>query len=224
MLDQLVVGKRGTFEDFEASLKQRTISLPEKKSIKQTVPFSNVTYDFSAVDGEVYWEERALDYVFEIMADTPEELEQKKAAFFSFIMNVMNEELHDPYDPDWHYFGTYETLTPSDDDSVEKSTITVTFAVYPYKIANNRTAVQFVVPAGGSVEKAVLNESSHRITPTLIATAPLSMQIGSTIYNVPQGETKDDSCKIEPGASPVIVTNDGAEACELTIEFFCEVF
>jgi predicted Ser/Thr protein kinase len=80
MLDQLIIGDKGSCDDFEASVKERVIHPPKKKSIKKTIPFSNVTHDFSAINGEVYWEERTLEYIFEIIANSAEELEEKKQA------------------------------------------------------------------------------------------------------------------------------------------------
>ena len=63
MIDQLIIGKIASYDDFGASVAERKIIKPKKKSIKETVPFSNVTHDFSAIDGELYWEEASLEYI-----------------------------------------------------------------------------------------------------------------------------------------------------------------
>ena len=42
MIDQLIIG----------GLAKSKKKPPKKKSIKETVPFSNVTYDFTAINGE----------------------------------------------------------------------------------------------------------------------------------------------------------------------------
>lgn len=224
IFDQLIIGEKASHDDFDASLKERRISAPKKKSIKETVPFSNLTYDFSAINGEVYWEERELAYVFEIIADNPEQLERKKTRFVNWVMNVMNEELHDPYDPDWHYLGTYENLEPEDDESMEKTTITVSFMVYPYKIANALTVYSIKIPAASSVEKTIKNDSSHRITPSLYASAAMTLEIENASYAIPAGEVQDDSLKFETGSTVIKVTNQGSAACTLNIEFYEEVF
>ena len=74
MIDQLIIGDKASCDDYGASVASRKIVPPKKKEIKETVPFSNVTYDFSAINGEQYWEERELEYTLEIIAPTPEEL------------------------------------------------------------------------------------------------------------------------------------------------------
>ena len=78
MIDQIKIGDKSSYDDFSASFSNRKIGKPKKKVIKETIPFSNITYDFSAINGELYWEERELEYTFEITADTPEELEELK--------------------------------------------------------------------------------------------------------------------------------------------------
>ena len=90
MLDQLRIGDKYSYDDFFASVAERKIKKPKKKKIKDTVPYSNKTYDFSAINGEVYWEERELEYILELDADTPEELEERKIALSSWLMNVID--------------------------------------------------------------------------------------------------------------------------------------
>ena len=69
LIDQLTIKSTSSYDDFEASIKERMIGAPKKKIIKETVPFSNETHDFSGINGEIYWEERTLKYVFEIIAN-----------------------------------------------------------------------------------------------------------------------------------------------------------
>lgn len=224
MLDQLIIGKKASLDDFDASLKARAIKAPKKKTIKETVPFSNVTYDFSAINGEIYWEERELEYQFEIIADTPEELERKKTSFSNWVMNVMEEEIHDPYEPDWHYIGTFGDIDFEDDESVEKTTVSVVFTAYPYKVANELSIFGLVIPANTTIEKTLVNNSSHRIAPTLIASAPVTIKIGRTTYNVPSGEVMDSSFLLDAGAVVLEITNPNTSECTLNVEFYAEVF
>ena len=45
------INNKHSYGDFGLYLKSRNIGLPEKKSIRQTVPFMNGYYDFSALNG-----------------------------------------------------------------------------------------------------------------------------------------------------------------------------
>lgn len=224
MLDQLIIGNKASADDFDASVSERHISEAKKKEIKDTVPFSNVTYDFSAINGELYWEERELEYVFEIIANSPAELEQKKTAFSSWVKNVMSKNLYDPFTPNYHYVGTFSDMDYDDDEGMEKTTVTVKFSAYPYKIANLPTVYDFVVPASSAVTVNITNDSAHRLTPTIIADAVVTLALDNVSYSVSAGETTDDAFKLKAGANSVKITNQNEADCTVTVKFYEEVF
>lgn len=224
MLDQLIIGDKASL-DFGASVAERTISQPKKKEIKETIPFSNITYDFSAINGELYWEERTLKYIFEILADTPEELEAKKTAFAGWIMNVFNEEIHDPFIKDYHFLGTFSDMDFADEEDVEKTTVTVNFSAYPYKIANQEKVYRQTVPAGGKSTIVVVNNSSHRLSPTITIDKPCTITFNDIVYTIPAGTYTGDSLWLKVGENVFLVSNpDTAGSCVATISFYEEVF
>lgn len=222
MIDQLIIGNNASYDDFEASVRERKDNKPKKKSIKETVPFSNVTYDFTAINGEIYWEERTLEYVFEITANTPEELEEKKQLFVSWIMNVMNAELHDPFIRGYHFIATFDSIDINDSE-IEKSTITVIFTAYPYMIANTKKSYTVELEAEAETTVKIINDSSHRITPTFIADVPFAITFGGTTYTVSSGESIDEAFMFAVGENTVTVQAK-EKAGTLKIEFYEEVF
>lgn len=222
MIDQLRIGDDFSYEDYDASIKERNISEPEKKSIKDTVPYSNKTYDFSALNGEVYWEERNLEYVFEISADNPEELEEKKRKFLAWIMFIQDAEIHDPFITGYHFKGTFDSIKV-DDSEIEKSTITVTFSAYPYLIANKETSYVVAIEAGEEKTVTILNSSVHKTIPTLQATTALVINKGNFSFAVPSGTMYDEAFEFLPGKNVIAIKNSGAEKCTLTITFKVEV-
>lgn len=224
MLDQLIIGDKFSFDDFGASVAEERISQPPKKEIKETVPFSNVTYDFSKINGELYWEQRELEYVFEIIGITPEDLTRKKTAFANWIMNVFEENIISPYDTDFHYIGTYKEMSPDDDESKEKSTITVKFAAYPFKIANRPKEYTFIIPALSEITATILNDSSHKVTPTLITDNAVAIKFDNTSYSIPTGEITDGKFKLNTGVNNLIINNNTETDCNLTVRFYEEVF
>lgn len=221
MFDQLIIGDRASYDDFEASVKERKIKDGAKKEIKDSVPYSNVTYDFSAINGEVYWEDKELEYVFEITADTPEELEVKKIAFKSWLMNVMGEKLYDPFILDYHFIATYKSID-IDDSEIEKSTITATFTAYPYMIANRAREYVVELTASEEITVTAVNDSSHRITPTFNADVACTVAMGGSSYAIPVGETTDDSFKLAPGENTLTIRAN--ESGTLRISYHEEVF
>lgn len=222
MIDQLIIGTNASYDDFEASVKERKVHKPKKKSIKETVPFSNVTYDFTAINGEIYWGETTLEYVFETTANTPEELEEKKQLFTSWIMNVMNAELHDPFIHGYHFNATFDSIG-IDDSEIEKSTITVTFTAYPYMISNTKKSYSIGMETEEETTVKIMNDSSHRITPTFIADVPFYLIDKDLTYTFPAGETTVEEIIFGVGENMLKVKAKNT-AGMLRIEFYEEVF
>lgn len=221
MIDQLRIGDKYSYDDFEASVKERQINAPKKKSIKATVPFSNVTYDFSAINGEVYWEERTLEYVFEITATTPEILEEKKMDFVAWVMNVMSEDIYDPFITDFHFVGTFDSID-FDDSEIEKSTITVVFTAYPYMLSNTKKVSSATISTSETT-LTVLNESNHRVTPTITSSVAFSLTIGDTTYTSAAGTITNESIKLASGSNSLKVKSTSGSGT-FKVEFYEEVF
>lgn len=223
MIDQLVIGDVGSYEKYEASVKERSITAPKKKSIRQTVPFSNKTYDFSKIDGELYWEEQGLKYVLEMIADSAEKLEEKKQAFKSWVMNVFEETIQDPFINGYHFVGTFDDIDFADDG--EKTTVTVSFTAYPYMIANKETESTVKVSPNATVNGMLRNNSSHRITPTItVINGDITLKMGNASYGIPAGTTKDDSLKFDVGVVNFQITNNTNKSVQVTVKFNEEVF
>lgn len=223
MIDQLRISDKYSYDDFGASVSQRETEYPEKKSIRETVPFSNITYDFSAINGEVYWQERTLKYVFELTANSPEELEDAKTEFANWIMNVFEENIHDPFIPDYHFVGTFEKIATEDDEGLDKTTLTVTFKAYPFKIANNPKHYDAKITAHGSASVAVRNDSAHRVMPTIESDQPIIFVIGNSRYAIPAGKTEDATLTFERGLTSFIIENGNDSECSVAISFCEEV-
>ena len=239
MIDQLIIGEKASFDDYEASLATRAIGMPTKKTIKETVPFSNVTYNFSKINGELYWEERELEYGFEIIAPTPEKLEELKAAFASWVMNVFEEDIHDPFIPDHHFVGTFADIDFEDEETLDKTTVTVIFTAYPYKISDLPVVVEFT---GGSGEQSItlISRSSHTVALTITwellkddNDIEPDAQIGTIFINdvsakfVKNQKIDDGRFALKPGTTDVriVVSNHGiANNYKITFGYYEEVF
>ncbi len=224
MIDQIIIGEKASFDDFGASVAKRTSKQPKKKTIKEAVPFSNITHDFTAINGEIYWEDRELEYTFELISPTPERLEEMKMAFANWLMNIIKQELHDPTIPEYHYIVTYNDMSFTDEDGMEKTTAKVTFSAYPYKIANYAKSHELEIPANGTRTVWILNESSHRITPKITADGAVTLKLGGSTYTMNAGVTEDEAFKLSAGINNISIVNSNSAICNVAISFYEEVF
>ena len=135
MIKQLIINDKKSYDDFGLFIGTRNISSPKKKSIKESVPFSNVVYDFSNINGEIYWEERTLQYTFDIAELTTEEMESVKSKVLDWLLNVHDTDIYDPYIGNYHFHGSFDSNSWVEDFGA--GTITISFTVYPYKISND---------------------------------------------------------------------------------------
>lgn len=225
MNDQIIIGDLASYDDFGASVAQRVIGMPPKKIIKETVPFSNLTYDFSAIHGETFWEERTLKYIFEIFADDPEELEELKRAFSSWVMGVQGQELHDPHIPDFHFLATYDDIDLADDEGLDKTTVTVTFTAYPYMVANYPKVYDVALQKSEQKTLKVLNESDHPVSLTISNDVSITLKIGDALTaTLRVGNGTYGALKLPKGLTTVVVTNSEAKVGNVQISYREERF
>ena len=223
MIDQLIIGDKGSYDDYGASMAKRKMKPPKMKKIRETVPFSNQTYDFSAINGEVYWEERELEYIFEMTAPTAEELEDMKTAFADWVTCIIEEKLHDPFIPDYHFLATYDDMEFEDDEGLDKTTVTVKFTAYPYKISNYVKEFTYTVAGGGTAKVTLVNNSSHRVIPTVKTNGEIAIIKDFTRYAISAGEFTDESFMISKGITQFDIENPLSTAVTVVFSFVEEV-
>lgn len=216
MIKQLIIDGKKSYDDFGVYIASRNISSPKKKSVKETVPFSNVTYDFSKIDGEIYWEERPLQYSFDIAEISTEKMEEVKSQLQNWLLNVHDADIFDPYIGDFHFHGSYESDSWSEDFGA--GTITVSFNVYPYKISNDN--IETTISAENNEKEIVINnDSAHRIKPILTSTGSVIIKFGNKNYTISDG-TYVSAFYLEPGKNEITVTGNGNLTFSSKIEVF----
>lgn len=203
--------------DFDSYIATRNLANPKKKSIKEAIPFSNVVYDFSAIDGEVYYEERELTYTIDIAEITAAEMETKRSELIKWLFGVHEDNIYDPYLGNYHLKGTFDSDSWAEDFGAGE--LGVTFLCYPYKIANEVTENIFNI--NGSTSITVNNESSHPIIPTLTASVAMTITINGSSYSIGAGTITDDRFKLAVGANTLTVNSSTAGT--LKVSYFREV-
>ena len=215
-MNQLRINGKSSYDDFDVYISARKISLPKKKTIQETPPFSNMVYDYSDLNGEIYWEWRTLEYGFDIAEFTTIEMEEIKTKLADWILNVHNAEIYDPYIGDYHYYGSYKD--GSWDEDFGAGTLSVSFLVYPYKIANNPKIFILSDDTYEQTEKEIVNNSSHRVKATITSTGSFGIETNGMVYSVGVGTYTD--FYLQAGTNAMLITGTG----ELTFTYTEEKF
>lgn len=211
---------KGSYTDFGLCIKSRTISLPKKKIIKEDIPFKNGSYDFSSINGEIYWENREIQYVFDISDLDFTVVELLKERVVDWLLNIHETQIEDDYNKNYYYFGSFDS--DSWKEEWEQSELSVKFSVYPYKYGKTLTTRTETVT---TAEKTITinNESSHRIIPTMTVDANISLTIGENTYALTSGTHIESEYLLNKGDNIWKVKTETGTA-NMNISYRKEVF
>lgn len=208
---------KGSFTDFNLAIKNRTISLPKKKTIKEDIPFNNGAYDFSNINGEIYWEEREIEYTFDIAEFTVEEMEKIKDKVVDWVFNIHDTDIEDDYTQDYYYHGSYDDSSWKEDFG--QGELKVTFVVYPFKYEKKLTTLDILAT---TTEQTITieNGSSHKVVPTIVTDGAVEITIGANIYSLSGGTYTSSSFILSKGINTWKIKGNA----NVNISFRKEVF
>lgn len=135
------INGKHSFVDYGLHVKKRQLGFPKKNKIHKTVPFMSGYYDFTKINGNVTWGERPLSYTFDIIGDTPEEVDAECTRILNWLGNVHDADIYDDTMVGYHLHGSFDSATPSESEDGEHTELTVSFVCHPFKISNKKTVV-----------------------------------------------------------------------------------
>lgn len=118
-----------SYYDFGAVVTKRKISVPKKKKVKESVPYSSTVYDFSEIYGEKVYEQRQMQYVFSISDGDSDVLQKRLTDFVSWLYPSSKDKLYDERIKDSYFVA--ECITIEVEESPFVALVTVTFEADP---------------------------------------------------------------------------------------------
>ena len=195
-------GRRVGCGDDDICTSDKEIGVPKKRTIYEDVPYRNGSYDFSMLDGEIYFENRSLKYIFGILG-SEEEVLQKISDLSTWLYGIQDTDIWDTDIPYWHFHGSCEKVSVKYDETGLSADLTAEFTVEPFLIADSLSEFQLV-----EGENYVLNKS-RRARLFLHADEPATL----IINDASQTESGDVwlDLFIESGQNEI--TLEGCESC-----------
>lgn len=215
-----------SYTDFGLTVAQRQIGNPSKIKNKERVPYSNQFYDFSGIYGGQEYEERPLSYVFNVFDKhnlTKESFSTLKIAVLNWLMAPNNKiKLIDDAILGYYFLAEVES-DPSVEEWEYDGTLSVEFTAYPFKISereegdDNWDEFNFLLDysqttefeVSGTLEATLYNPGINTLKPVIKASAPMTIQKGSTTFNVPTGESESYDFMLSAGENPMKITGTG---------------
>lgn len=125
-------GNKHSFIDFGLTIKSKSIGMPSKNKIKETIPFMNGSYDFSTLYGDQSYGERTLKYVFNLIGKNKVDMNVLKDKVVAWLYEGFQEPLYDDTFPGYYFLAECEDTSFEEDGEI--GILTVTFTAYPFKI------------------------------------------------------------------------------------------
>lgn len=213
MTDGIRINDKHSYGDFGLYLKSRNISLPKKKNIRETVPFMNGYYDFSALNGSPAWDERTIEYAFDVTNDNPVDLDYFVSYVLDWLGNAHDVDIRDDTVYGYHWHGSYDSANVKWDDSGMQAEISVSFVVHPFKIADNPTTHSLTAGT-----HTIIN-SGMAVAPYVQSDASAAIQIGTYVSSIPANELIQLEIDLKRGGNTVLVTGEGT----VTFSYYEEV-
>lgn len=215
MRDLIFNGKK--LSDFGLCIDSVDVSPPKKKLVTKSIPYMSGVYDFSALYGDPTFENRELTYTVDILEDTEEELAEVKTDVWNWLMFGERGKLYDTVNGDYYYNACCTEIT--DEDDVEKTTLTIKFDADPFKRLD-----KFTTKTISGTGTMVINNDGFTdvytfvsISGTPITDLEITVESGDTseVYTI-DGDT-GGRIIIRKGTNMITISGYG----DVTIEF-CE--
>lgn len=208
-------------KDFGMWLVSRSAPTPEEKTAIESVPFMQGIYDFSMILGERTYENRSLAYVFEILERDYQRRKVNQTVLENWLMKDGYAPLYDDHAPGYYYLAKCTSVDV--EDSTGGLTVNIEFEAYPFKISvleeghdiwdefNFELDVsqpnEYTV--NGSLSINLINMGAAGVSPTIITSSPMTIQKENVTYNIPAGESKSESFRLEIGENPMTIQGNG---------------
>lgn len=212
-----------SYNDFGIKILSRSISIPSKRKIKDTVPFMNGSYDFSLLYGEQTYDEREITYTFSLPKKDKVKLNMLKIKIIEWLYDGIQSKLYDDQIPGF-YFLAECTGIDYDESFYNYAQLTASFTAYPFKISTLQDGhdiwnefnfeldmvqnTKFNVIENESI--TLYNNSAVGVYPTIICDNNFEIIKNNITYRFKPGEIKSFDFKLEKGENQLLLKGNGS--------------
>ena len=212
-----------SYNDFEIKILSRSISIPSKRKIKDTVPFMNGSYDFSLLYGEQTYDEREITYTFSLPKKDKVKLNMLKIKIIEWLYDGIQSKIYDDQFPNFHFLAECTDID-YDESFYNYAQLTATFIAYPFKISTLQDGhdiwdefnfeldmiqdTKFDVIGSKSI--TLYNNSIIGIYPTVICDNNFEVIKNGITYSFTPGEVKSFNFKLDKGENNLLLKGNGA--------------
>lgn len=198
-------GEKHSWFDYELKPVKFSTPLPAQRRKIQIVEGRPEPLDLSeALTGYMLYENRELEFVFDLRAHTQEEFDEKIFCIRNELDGIRMNIVIDT-DSDFFYSGRVTVLGEYDPDDIEHE-IVIQAIANPYKLRTEATVVSEAVKDEAFL---VCHNLRKRVVPTIITDAEFLLEFQNGTYAVPAGENLVPEILLEPGENTITCRGTG---------------
>ena len=229
MIIPIISGLRGfTFNDkhnseFKVVMHSMSIQPPQKKKVKETVPFMNGSYDFSTIgsNGEIVYSEREITIVLGLPSESKEQLQMLYSKILEWIVDAGKHKLVFDVSRDYYYMAEVEESS-SFEEIMEFGKLTLKFIAEPFKKSIDYIGANlwdtfnfeedYLQDSGYDIvntQNIILYNPGRTVRPIINCSAPMTMTKGSKTYNLVTGDNQLYGFYLTSLANELVITGTG---------------
>ena len=227
----IIKSNKHSFKEFGLTIKSKKINTAKKKKITLTVPFMNGSYDFSELYGEQSYDDRDLEYTFNLEASDKVGLNIARRKITEWLSDGGRQIIKDDAFPDYYFIAECVAIDVSEKGS--HAEVKASFVADPFMYGNNYEGhdiwdefsfeddyaqeTSFTINGTSTIE--LYNLSSVSVSPTIICTNRMEILLGGVTYKFEAGIIKDYRFKLQKGNNELKIKGNG----DIRFEFRKEV-
>lgn len=129
-------GRRYGCGSADACTQDKQIGVPKKRVVREDIPYRNGSFDFSAADGELYFEDRQLVYTFGVIGSEAE-VHGQVSEIATWLYGIHDTDIWDSEIPYYHFHGSCDKVEVKYDETGLAADVVATFSAYPFMRADN---------------------------------------------------------------------------------------
>ncbi len=142
-----------SLDDFGWRLIDRVETPPQLRTTKVTVPYANGTLDYTGVYGEPFYGEKSIEYTFAKDFKGISELMEGVSEFIEWLSGICNTDIRDSMFEEFHNHGSCTSTKWEHAKSGVRATVTATFALYPFMVADDESTATLEVGTNYVINK-----------------------------------------------------------------------
>lgn len=224
-MNGIIKDGKHSYKDFGLIMQSRSIGLPSKRKIYDSVPYLSGNYDFSLLYGEQSYDERTLNYVFTLKCKDEYVANSFKVKIVNWLLDGNKKKLVDD-ETVGYYFMAECTGCICEQTGCRNSTLkfNVTFTAYPFLISDKEegdTIWDTFCFATDSLQKVKFNITDSKdivlcnvgvssVTPTVVCDSFMNILQDGITYVFNPGSTEDYRFSLKKGRNNITVKGTGS--------------